>query len=120
MKRLIIGVRTLKTDFMSTILAKIYQPTKNAMQSGKAKDFWLLEYVTSVPATPEPLMGWNTQGDTREQIKLKFETKEQAVAYAKAKNIAYEVLQPHVRKTPPKAYAANFATGRRRAYDQGA
>jgi hypothetical protein len=105
---------------MSQPTAKIYQPAKNAMQSGKAKDFWLLEYVKVVPATPEPLMGWNTMGDTREQIKLKFETKEQAVAYAKAKSIPYEVLQPHLRKTPPKAYAANFASTRRRAYDQGA
>ncbi|MFZ4125956.1 MAG: ETC complex I subunit [Rickettsiales bacterium] len=105
---------------MSTTLAKIYQPAKTAMQSGKAKDFWLLEYVSSVPHTPEPLMGWNTMGDTKEQIKLKFETKEQAIAYAKAKNIPYEVLQPHIRKTPPKAYATNFANGRRRAYSDNA
>lgn len=120
MNSLIIGGCALEIAFMSQTRAKIYQPAKTAMQSGKAKDFWLLEYVAVIPATPEPLMGWNTQGDTREQIKLKFETKEQAVAYAKAKNIAYEILQPHIRKTPPKAYAANFANGRRRAYDQGA
>jgi len=105
---------------MSTITAKIYQPAKTAMQSGKGKDFWLLEYVQVVPGTPEPLMGWNTMGDTREQIKLKFDTKEQAIAFAKAKSIAYELLQPQIRKTPPKAYASNFANGRRRAYDQGA
>jgi hypothetical protein len=96
--------------------AKIYQPAKTAMQSGKAKDFWLLEFTRHIPATPEPLMGWNTMGDTKEQVKLKFDTKEQAIAFAKAKAIPYEVLQPHVRKTPPKAYAANFAANRRRAY----
>ena len=93
--------------------AKIYQPAKTAMSSGQAKTrFWLLEYKPSKAMTPEPLMGWNTQSDMKQQIKLKFDTAEEAVAYAEKKNIPYEVKQPKTRKVTPKSYSANFANDR--------
>jgi hypothetical protein len=101
---------------MNPLAARIYQPAKTAMQSGGAKDAWVLEYVIDAPAPPEPLMGWNPMHDTREEITLKFDSKEQAIAFAKAKHLAYEIILPQVKKTAPKAYAANFAASRRRAY----
>lgn len=102
---------------MTQPTAKIFQPAKNAMQSGRAKTReWMLEYEPSSVMTPEPLMGWNSAGDTLSQIKLKFPTKEAAIAYAKARNIAYEVIDPKPIRTGPKSYAANFAFNRRRAY----
>ena len=101
---------------MSMASARIYQPAKTAMQSGSAKDAWVLEYIIDAPDRPEPLMGWNPMHDTREQVTLKFDTREQAIAFAKAKHLTYEIILPQVRKTAPKAYAANFAAGRRRAY----
>lgn len=101
---------------MSTIAVRIYQPAKTATQSGHAKDAWVLEYIIDTPDRPEPLMGWNPMHDTREQVTLRFDTKEQAIAFAKAKQLAYEIILPQIRKTAPKAYAANFAATRRRAY----
>lgn len=99
--------------------AKIYQPAKTAMQSGRGKTkFWLLEFIPAHAMTPEALMGWNSMGDTLSQISLKFNTREEAEAYAQAKQIAYEVHLPHSNVVPPKSYSANFAFTRRRAYDQ--
>lgn len=102
---------------MSEPKAKIFQPTKTAMQSGRAKTReWMLEYEPASPMTPDALMGWNSAEDTLSQIKLKFPTKEAAIAYAKARNIAYEVMDPKPIRTGPKSYAANFSFTRRRAY----
>jgi hypothetical protein len=102
---------------MSTI-AKIYQPAKTAMQSGKGKDKWLLEYERPAPGIPDALMGWNTMPDTIAEIKLFFLTQEEAVAYATAKGIPYKVSEPKSAVVPPKAYAENFSAKRRVAFDQ--
>jgi hypothetical protein len=99
--------------------AKIYQPAKTAMQSGKARTHsWLLEFKTSTPMRPDSLMGWNTMTDTLAELSLTFKTCEEAVAYATAKGIPFEVVQPKESRTPPKQYAANFSFNRRRAYSQ--
>ena len=99
--------------------ARIYQPAKTAMQSGKAKTlYWTLEFPRSSGMRPEALMGWNTMSDTAQQLTLKFDTLDEAKAYAEAKNIAYEVIEPKQRAVSPKQYAANFAFNRRTAYDQ--
>lgn len=94
--------------------AKIYRPARNAMQSGKGKaDLWLLEYEPELPQTADPLMGWTSSADMKQQLKLTFETKEQAVAYAERNGIPYW-LEP---EAPParsqrKSYADNFRWGR--------
>ena len=69
--------------------ARIYQPARSAMQSGEAKDNWLLEYEPEKPREIEPLMGWTSSSDMRSQVKLKFDTKEEAIAYAERNGIAY-------------------------------
>lgn len=103
---------------MSTIRAKIYQPAKSAMQSGKGKTRqWLLEFEKPAPGTPDALMGWNSMPSTVTQIKLTFATKEEAVAYAAAKGLVYTVKEPHKPAVPPKAYAENFSNGKRKAWD---
>ena len=92
--------------------AKIYRPAKTAMQSGKRKTkHWLFEYSPDVANTPDPLMGWNS-GGTLQQIKLEFDTKEHAIAYAKKKHVDYVVIEPHERETIPKSYDANFQNNR--------
>ncbi len=97
--------------------AKIYQPAKTAMQSGKAKtQHWLLEFERPAPGRPDALMGWNTMPDTIAQVKLTFATKEEAIAYATAKNIPYMVSEPKSASIAPKAYAENFSTNRRKAF----
>ncbi len=69
---------------------KIYKPARNAMQSGKGKaQSWVLEHEAEAPRSRDPLMGWTSSGDTRQQLKLFFETKEEAVAYATREGLAY-------------------------------
>lgn len=83
------------------------------MQSGPArtKD-WVLEYEPEAPRQIEPLMGWTSSGDMKSQIRLEFDTREDAVAYAERNGIAYRVIEPTPRQHIRKAYADNFKFGR--------
>jgi ETC complex I subunit conserved region len=102
----------------TTPRAKIYSPAKTAMQSGKGKTrVWILEYEKPAPATPDALMGWNTMNSTLTQVKLTFATKAQAIAYATAKKLDYSISEPKSVVVQPKAYAENFSTGKRKAWD---
>ena len=88
--------------------ARIYSPSKNAMQSGLGKTGeWVLEYDSRASRAPEPLMGWTT-GDTLGQVRLKFGTLEEAKAYAVKLGLAATVLPPRARKVKPRNYADNF------------
>ena len=92
--------------------ARIYQPTKTAMQSGQARTHsWLLEYYQT-GLFVEPLMGWTGVRGTEGQIRLRFPTKEAAIAYAKKHGIAYDLEPPHKRRHQTKSYADNFAFDR--------
>lgn len=93
--------------------AKIYKPARNAMQSGKGKaDIWLLEYEPETRLTADPLMGWTSSGDMKSQLRLWFDTAEEAVAYATRNGIAYRLEQPHQAKRRSMAYADNFKFNR--------
>ena len=88
--------------------AKIYIPSKTAMQSGRGKlKKWLLEFETKDPSI-NPLMGWETSTDTLEEVILKFSTKEQAIEYAERNNISYTVIDPKKKEFVIKSYANNF------------
>ena len=96
-------------------LARIYSPPKSAMQSGRARaQAWVLEYEPAERKRIDPLTGWFGSGDTRGQLKLHFDTKEQAVAYAEANGIPYEVepARPGRAAIRPKSYADNFRWNR--------
>lgn len=89
--------------------ARIYQPAKTAMQSGMGNThYWLLEFEPTQRKTQYPVMGWTSSGDMRQQLRLKFPTKEAAVAYAKRQGITYTIKEPKKRKMIIKAYADNF------------
>ena len=86
--------------------ARIYRPARNAMQSGNARTkLWQLEYEPESPRTIDPLMGWTSSRDMRQQLCLEFDTAEEAVAYAKAHAIPYQLFEPHVPTPKPKAYS---------------
>ncbi len=88
--------------------AKIYIPTKTAMQSGRGKlKEWMLEFTTKDPSI-NPLMGWETSTDTLEEVVLKFPSKEKAIEYAERNNISYNVIEPKKREFVIKSYADNF------------
>ncbi|TWB37627.1 ETC complex I subunit [Nitrospirillum pindoramense] len=94
---------------------RIYQPAKTAMQSGRAKTHsWILEYELATPRRPEPLMGWTSSGDTLNQVKLTFESADEAIAYATRKGWTYEVITHNDRIVRPKNYADNFRADRPR------
>ena len=88
--------------------AKIYKPSKTAMQSGIKKfDKWIIEFITEKPGI-NPLMGWESSTDTNSELKLEFSSKELAIEYAKKNKINFELIEPKIRKIVKKSYADNF------------
>ena len=93
---------------------KIYKPSKTAMQSGLRKTKkWLAEYISDTDNIKDSLMGWNSSLDTQSQIKIFFETKEQAIVWAKKNNYQFYVEEEKIKKTKPKSYASNFDINRK-------
>ena len=88
--------------------AKIYIPTKTAMQSGRGKlKKWVLEFTTK-DTSINPLMGWESSTDTLGEVILQFSSKEKAIEYAKANDISYTVIEPEKKEFTIKSYADNF------------
>ena len=96
------------------MLARIYQTAKSAMQSGKAATRgWRLEFEPASARFADPLTGWTGSRDMDGQIRIDFDTAEEAVAYAERHGIPFRL---HHSNKPPaiiKAYADNFAAGRK-------
>ncbi len=91
------------------MVARIYKPAKTAMQSGRANTrAWVLDFEPADRKTNDPLMGWVGSGDTAQQVRLHFDTKEEAIAYCKRHKIEYELFEPRERTIRPKSYASNF------------
>jgi NADH dehydrogenase len=101
------------------MLARIYQPARNAMQSGQARSRdWVLEFVPAAAKVLDPLMGWTGSGDMESQVRLSFESREAAVAYAERNGIPFQVFEPKPRRHIPRqnGYGDNFAAARRFAW----
>ena len=95
------------------MVARIYKPARNAMQSGKGKsDLWYFEYEPEAPRTADPLMGWTSSADTRQQLRLTFASKDLAVAYATREGIAFKVEVEPPQRSSRKSYSDNFKWGR--------
>ncbi|HEY1473926.1 MAG TPA: ETC complex I subunit [Pseudolabrys sp.] len=97
--------------------ARIYKPARTAMQSGlaKTKD-WVLDFEPEAPRTVEPLMGWTSSGDMRQQLRLNFPSKEEAVAYCERRGIAYQVFETQPAVRHGMSYSDNFSFKRRDAW----
>ena len=94
--------------------ARIYKPAKTAMQSGTAKTKdWVLDFEPEQPRTVEPLMGWTSSGDMRQQVRLQFETKDEAVAYCERHGIAHQVFDDKPAPRKVISYSDNFGFKRR-------
>jgi hypothetical protein len=94
--------------------ARIFSPAKTAMQSGKAKTgLWVLEFDPEAPRKIDPLMGYTTSSDMKSQIRLAFETKEEAVAYAEKNGLAFRVQEPKPASRRQISYAENFRYDRK-------
>ncbi len=89
---------------------RIYKPSKTAMQSGRSNTKkWILEFEPSDGLKTDALMGWSGSHDTSRQLKLRFASKEDAVAYAKRQGLSYRTQEPKERVVRARAYADNFA-----------
>ena len=88
--------------------AKIYKPTKSSMQSGlmKTKE-WLLEYIDE-SISINPLMGWESSSNTLSELKLFFDTKDQAIEYANKNKIEFVLIENNQRSFVKKSYTDNF------------
>ncbi|MFA5581634.1 MAG: ETC complex I subunit [Paracoccaceae bacterium] len=96
--------------------ARIYQPARNAMQSGNARNQgWVLEFIPADARRIDPLMGWTSSSDTQTQVRLHFDTVEAAMDYARAHGIDAVVRPAQPRKPNIRmgGYGENFATNRR-------
>ena len=88
--------------------AKIYIPTKTAMQSGLGKNNkWIIEFDT-IDTGINPLMGWESSSNTLSELKLEFSTKELAIDYANKNKIKFELIEPKKRRLKKKSYSDNF------------
>ena len=93
--------------------ARIYSPPRSATQQGQGKTkFWFLEYVPERPREIEPLMGWTASGDMKQQLRLRFDSKDEAIAYAERNGIPYRVEAEQKPARRVMAYSDNFKTGR--------
>ena len=98
-------------------VARIYKPARTAMQSGAAKTKqWALDYEPAEPREVEPLMGWTSSGDMCQQLRLRFDTKEEAIAYCERHGIAYQVFAPKHTTRAAMSYSDNFSFKRREAW----
>jgi hypothetical protein len=97
--------------------ARIYKPAKTAMQSGLANTkAWVLDFEPEAPRQVEPLMGWTSSGDMRQQVRLRFDTKDEAVAYCERHGIACQEFEDKPLSRRGISYADNFAFKRRDAW----
>ncbi len=97
--------------------ARIYKPAKTAMQSGrgKTKD-WVLEFVSDAKRSSDPVMGWTSIDDMTGQVRLHFDSREQAIAYAKREGLIFAVEEPRDVKRLVKSYSENFSANRKQPW----
>lgn len=94
--------------------ARIFSPAKTAMQSGPARTgYWILEFEPEAPRKIDPLMGYTSSSDMKSQIRLTFETKEEAMAYAEKNGVAFRLEEPNKPKRRQVSYAENFRYDRK-------
>ncbi len=89
--------------------ARIFQRSRNAMQSGKARaDQWVLQFESARARRADPLMGWSGGADTQSQVSIEFPTLEAAKAYAERYGIAVHLVPATRSKLRLQSYADNF------------
>ncbi len=96
--------------------ARIYVPPKNAMRSIAQPKSWVLDFEQASPKAVEPLMGWTSSADVRQQVRLRFDTKAEAIAYCEQNGLPYRVFEFAPPKRIVQAYADNFAYNARQPW----
>ena len=90
-------------------IARISELERKTTQSGKANaGRWLLEFERGEPLRPDPLTGWAGSGDTRPQVRMTFDNKDEAIAYCERNGLDYHLVPAQPVKLKIQAYADNF------------
>jgi hypothetical protein len=90
-------------------IARIIEADRKPTQSGKARaGRWILEYEREQPLRPDPLTGWAGSNDTQNQIRIPFDSKEEAIAYAEREGVEFHVISAPPQTLKIQAYADNF------------
>ncbi|KAJ3854064.1 NADH-ubiquinone oxidoreductase 21kDa subunit [Lentinula lateritia] len=90
---------------------RIYQPTRNTMQSGPNKgDRWRIDFDVLLGGGrwENPLMGWASSADYMQGTRVSFRSKEDAIHFAEKQGWDYYVQLHEVKRIPPKNYAENY------------
>ncbi len=94
---------------MRMTVARISELERKTTQSGKANTGrWLLEFERAEPLRPDPLTGWAGSGDTRPQVRMTFDSKENAIAYCERNGFPFHLVPAPPVKLKLQAYADNF------------
>ncbi|VAV99578.1 hypothetical protein MNBD_ALPHA06-1342 [hydrothermal vent metagenome] len=97
--------------------ALIYQPDRNAMQSGKAKTkIWILEFDRQTARKIDPLTGWTGSNDMLSQVKMRFESAQDAERYATRHGISYKLIEKTKPVRQSKSYSDNFSADKRQSW----
>jgi hypothetical protein len=89
---------------------KIYQPSKTVTQSGKKDKPWMLvPIIEDNHLSIDDLTGWTSSNNTLSQLKLKFQTPEEAEIYVQSQGWDYQIVQPKISLVIKKSYADNFS-----------
>ena len=97
--------------------ARICKPKKSAMQSGRGKDqSWVLERPSEGKRSVDPVMGWTSISDTDSQVRLTFDTRDAAIAYAKREGLTFVVEEARETKRLVKSYSENFSPDRKQPW----
>ncbi len=99
-------------NFGTAMTARIYLPARSATQSVQSNDKWVLEYEPEVAQAIEPLMGWTSSSDMKQQVRLRFDTKEEAIAYAERNRIPFRLEEPKPVARRILSYSDNFLPNR--------
>ena len=90
-------------------VARIVEEQRKTTQSGKAQaGSWTLEFERQQGQRPDPLTGWNGSGDTNTQIRLRFDSKEAALAYAQRNGFSVHLVPAAPTSLKIQTYADNF------------
>ena len=88
---------------------KIYKKSKSAMQSGiKNTKKWCIEVIDIKERTISSTFGWNSSTSTNDQIKIYFDSLDNAIKFAKKNNMNFKVFEPNKKHKIIKSYSENF------------
>ena len=97
--------------------ATIKRPSKTNMQSGlKKTKSWVIEFDFDPSLQKDVLMGWNSSKNTTKQLKLNFDTLDDAILWCQKNSYEYRVVDQTYKQVKPKSYASNFSNNRKTSW----